>query len=60
MEVNPVPELISDEEIELKLVCKAILTGYEVKPDDLQACHRSKKRRLLPCNLGFASRSFMS
>ena len=44
MEVNPVPPSISDEEFELN-ICQALsLTGHEVKPDDLQACHRLKKK----------------
>ena len=44
VEVNPVPPSISDEELELN-ICKALsLTGHEVKPDDLQACHRLKKK----------------
>ena len=44
MEVKLVPPSISDEELELN-ICKALsLTGHEVKPDDLQACHRLKKK----------------
>ena len=44
MEINPVPPSISDEELELN-ICRALsLTGNEVKPDDLQACHRLKKK----------------
>ena len=44
VEVNPVPPSISDEELELN-ICKALsLTGREVKPDDLQACHCLKKK----------------
>ena len=44
MEVNPVPLSISDEDLELN-ICKALsLTRHEVKPDDLQACHRLKKK----------------
>ena len=44
VEVNPVPPSISDEELELN-ICKALsLTWHEVKPDDLQACHRLKKK----------------
>ena len=44
MEVNPVPPSIGDEEIELN-ICQALsLTEHEVKPDDLQACHRLKKK----------------
>ena len=44
VEINPVPPSISDEELELN-ICRALsLTGNEVKPDDLQACHRLKKK----------------
>ena len=43
-EVNPVPPSISDEEVELN-ICKALsLTGHKVKPDDLKACYRLKKK----------------
>ena len=39
VEVNPVPPSISDEELELN-ICKALtLSGHEIKPNDLQACH---------------------
>ena len=41
---KPVPPSINDEELEVN-ICKALsLTGHEVKPDDLQACHRLKKK----------------
>ena len=44
VEVNPIPPSISDEELELN-ICKALsLTGHEAKPNDLQACHRLKKK----------------
>ena len=43
IEINPVPASISNEELEVN-VCKALsLTGHEVIPDDLQACHCLKK-----------------
>ena len=46
IEVNPVPASISDEELE-DTICKALsLTVHEVIPDDLQACHRLKTKRL--------------
>ena len=46
IEVSPVLASITDEELE-DTICKALsLTGHEVIPDDLQACHRLKKRRL--------------
>ena len=45
VEVNPVPPSINDEELEVN-ICEALsLTGYEVKPEDLQACHRLKKKK---------------
>ena len=44
IEVSPVPTSISEEELE-DTICKALsLTGHEVIPDDLQACHRFKKK----------------
>ena len=44
VEVNPVPPSISDEELELN-ICKALtLSGHEIKPNDLQACHCLKKK----------------
>ena len=44
LEINSVPASIGDDVPE-NSVCKALsLTGYEVKPDDLQACHRLKKK----------------
>ena len=47
VEATPVPPSISDEELELN-ICKSLsLTGLEVKPNDLQACHRLKKRELV-------------
>ena len=46
IEVSPVPASIGDKELE-DSICKALsLTGHEVLPDDLQACHRLKNRRL--------------
>ena len=46
LEINPVPASIGDAVLE-NSVCRALsLTGYEVKPDDLQVCHRLKKRAL--------------
>ena len=47
VEVNPVSPSISDEELKVN-ICKVLfLTGHEVKPDDLQACHRLKKKELV-------------
>ena len=46
IEVSPVPISISDEKLEDNS-CKALsLTGHQVIPDYLQACHRLKKMRL--------------
>ena len=46
LEINPVPASIGDDVLESS-VCRALfLTGHELKPDDLQACHRLKKRTL--------------
>ena len=43
-EINPVPASIGDDVLE-NCVCRALsLTGYEVKLDDLQACHLLKKK----------------
>ena len=44
LEGNPIPPSVSDEELELN-ICEALsLTGHEVKPNELQACHRLKKK----------------
>ena len=53
MEVSPVPASISAEELE-DTICKALsLTGHEVIPDDLQACHRPKKKETVIVKLKF-------
>ena len=45
LEINPVPASVGD--VLESSVCRALsLTGHEVKPDDLQACHHLKKRTL--------------
>ena len=47
LEINPVPASIGDDVLE-NSACRALsLTSQQVKPDDLQACHRLKKRH---CN----------
>ena len=47
MEVNPVFPSIINEELEL-IICKALsLTRHDFKPDDLEACHWLKKKRLV-------------
>ena len=44
LQINPVPASISDHVLE-NSVCRALsLTGHEVKSDDLQPCHRLKKK----------------
>ena len=44
LEINPVPLSINNDDLEEK-VCKALsLSGTKVKPDDLDACHRMKKK----------------
>ena len=44
VEVNPIPPSISDEELKLNICEVLSLTGHEVKPNDLQACHHLKKK----------------
>ena len=47
LEINPVPGSIGYDVLEIS-VCKALsLTSHEVKPDDLQACHHSKKKDIV-------------
>ena len=44
LEINPVPSDIADNILEQSL-CQALsLTGISAEPDDLQACHRMKKK----------------
>ena len=44
LETNLVPSDITDNVLE-KSVCQALsLTGISVEPDDLQACHRMRKK----------------
>ena len=44
LEINPVPASIGDDVLKSS-VCRALsLTGHEVKPDDLQACHHLEKK----------------
>ena len=44
LEINPVPASIGDDVLESS-VCRTLpLTSHEVEPDDLQACHRLKKK----------------
>ena len=44
LEINPVPATIGDDVLGSS-VCRALsLASHEVKPDDLQACHHSKKK----------------
>ena len=46
LEINPVPASIGDDVLESSVCTALSLTGHEVKPDDLQACHCLKKRTL--------------
>ena len=47
IEINPVPASISNEELEDN-VCKALSPkGHKFIPDDLQACHRLKKKEIV-------------
>ena len=44
LEINPVPSDIADDILE-QSVCQALsLTEISVEPDDLQACHRMRKK----------------
>ena len=44
LEINPVPYDIADDVLE-QSVCRALsLTGISVEPDDLQSCHRMRKK----------------
>ena len=44
LEINPDPHSINNVDFEEK-VCKALsFTGTKVKPDDLDGCHRMKKK----------------
>ena len=43
-EINPVPSDMADDVLE-QSVCQALsLTGISVEPDDLQSCHRMRKK----------------
>ena len=50
VEVNPVPPLIIDEELELNIWKALPLTGHVVRPDDVQASHRLKKKESVIVN----------
>ena len=61
MEENPVPPSINDEEREVN-ICKALsITRLEVQPDDLQACHRLKRKEsvILKCKCRNLKRSVL-
>ena len=61
LEENPVPPSISDEELEVN-ICKALsITRLEVQPDDLQACHRLKRKEsvILKCKCRNLKRSVL-
>ena len=61
LEINPVPASIGDDVPESS-VCKALsLTGYGVKPGDLQVCHHLKKKdTMLNLNTGSKNVAFLS
>ena len=44
IEINRVPASISNEELKDNIYKAISLTGHEVIPDDVQACHHLKKR----------------
>ena len=44
LEINPVPTSIDDNVLENSIYRALLLTGHQVKPDDLQACHCLKKK----------------
>ena len=46
LELKPVPASISDEDLEANISKTLSLTGHNVNPENLQACHHLKKRRL--------------
>ena len=44
LDINSVPHSVNNVDLEEK-VCKVLsFTGTKVKPDDLDACHRMKKK----------------
>ena len=47
VKVNPVPPSISDEELKMNIYQPLSLTRYEIKLDNLQACHCLKKKELV-------------
>ena len=60
LEINPVPASIGHDVFENN-VCSALsLTGLEVKPDDLQACHRLRKQTLQQLNLNVGRKNVAS
>ena len=42
--INPVPHSINNVDFEKKVFKALSLTGTEVKPEDLDVCHRMKKK----------------
>ena len=44
MEINPVPALIGNDVLKSSVGKALSLTGHEVKPDDIQVCHRLKRK----------------
>ena len=46
LEVNHVPQSISNDELEQNICCVLSLTGTTIKPDDIHACHQMKNKEV--------------
>ena len=44
LEIHPVPQSISNDELEQSACCVLLLIGTTVKPDDIHVCHRMKNK----------------
>ena len=44
LEVNPVPQSISNDELEQSACYVLLLIGTTVKPDDIHVCHQMKDK----------------
>ena len=44
LEVNPVPQSISNDELEQSVCLALSLIGTTVKPDDIHICHRMENK----------------
>ena len=47
LEINPVPQSISNDELEQSVCHVLSLTGTTVKPDDIHVCHRMNKVKVI-------------